>query len=36
MKNKEIEFNAEALVGSVEAFAAHVQGTRNSRFARTS
>ncbi len=26
MKRKEIEFNTEALVGSVEAFAAHVQG----------
>lgn len=26
MKRKEIEFDAEALVGSVEAFAAHVQG----------
>ena len=28
MKRNEIEFNAEALVGSVEAFAAHVQGKR--------
>ena len=28
MKRKEIEFNAEALVGSVEAFAAHVQGRK--------
>jgi putative transcriptional regulator len=28
MKQKEIEFDAEALVGSVEAFAAHVQGKR--------
>ena len=28
MKRKEIEFDAEALVGSVEAFAAHVRGTR--------
>jgi putative transcriptional regulator len=28
MKRKEIEFDAEALVGSVEAFAAHVQGRR--------
>ena len=26
MKRNEIEFDAEALVGSVEAFAAHVQG----------
>ncbi len=26
MKRKEIEFDAEALVGSVEAFAAHVRG----------
>src|SRR5664279_1689422 len=26
MRRKEIEFDAEALVGSVEAFAAHVQG----------
>lgn len=26
MKRKEIEFDAEALVGSVETFAAHVQG----------
>ena len=26
MKRNEIEFNAEALVGSVEALAAHVQG----------
>jgi putative transcriptional regulator len=26
MKRKKIEFDAEALVGSVEAFAAHVQG----------
>src|SRR6516162_8823989 len=26
MKRKEIEFNAEELVGSVEAFASHVQG----------
>ena len=28
MKRKEIEFNAEALVGSVEAMAAHVRGER--------
>ena len=28
MKRNEIEFDAEALVGSVEAFAAHVQGKR--------
>ncbi len=28
MKRKEIDFDAEALVGSVEAFAAHVQGMR--------
>jgi hypothetical protein len=28
MKQKEIEFNAEELVGSVEAFAAHVQGRK--------
>ncbi len=28
MKGKEIEFDAETLVGSVEAFAAHVQGKR--------
>ena len=28
MKHKEIPFNAEALVGSVEAFAAHVRGER--------
>ena len=26
MKRNEIEFDAEALVGSVEAFAGHVQG----------
>ena len=26
MKRREVEFDAEALVGSVEAFAAHVQG----------
>ncbi len=28
MKRKDIEFDAEALVGSVEAFAAHVRGQR--------
>ena len=28
MKHKEIEFNAEELVGCVEAFAAHVQGRK--------
>ncbi len=28
MKHKEIEFDAEALVGSVEAMAAHVRGER--------
>ena len=28
MRHKEIEFNAEALVGSVEAFAAHVTGRK--------
>jgi hypothetical protein len=28
MKRKEIEFDAEALVGSVEAMAAHVRGQR--------
>jgi putative transcriptional regulator len=28
MKRKEIEFNAEELVGSVETFAAHVKGKR--------
>jgi putative transcriptional regulator len=28
MKHKEIEFDAEALVGSVEALAAHVRGER--------
>jgi hypothetical protein len=28
MKHKEIEFNAEELVGSVETFAAHVQGRK--------
>lgn len=28
MKHKEIEFSAEELVGSVEAFAAHVQGRK--------
>jgi putative transcriptional regulator len=28
MKHKEIEFNAEELVGSVEAFAAHVKGRK--------
>ena len=28
MKHKEIEFDAEALVGSVEDFAAHVQGRK--------
>ena len=28
MKRKDIQFDAQALVGSVEAFAAHVQGKR--------
>jgi len=31
MKRKEIEFDAEALVGSVEAFAKHLQGKQKLR-----